>query len=164
MTQAWKRGFAAAFAVALTLWSFSAVADEPARTQPPPAAPSLFERLGGEPAIAAVVANFVSRGAADPAVNFTRQGTPHAWEATPENVEKLKALLTQFICKATGGPQSYEGRDMKSAHAGMHISNAEFDALAADLKASLDALNVPAKEQDELLAIVGTTRADIVET
>ena len=63
---------------------------------------------------------------------------------------------------ARGGPQKYTGRSMKNVHAGMGITNAEFDALAGDLKASLDKFKVPTQEQQELLAIVGSTRADIV--
>lgn len=124
---------------------------------------SLYVRLGGEPAITAVVADFVERSAANPQVNFTRQGTGYAWEATPANVEHLKKRLVQFICVATGGPQKYEGRDMKTVHAGMKISADEFDALAADLAASLDKFNVPEREKDELLAIAASTKPDIVE-
>ena len=151
--------------IAFVLASFVCAA-VPARAEEPavPAVEkSLYERLGGEPAITAVVEDFVGRAASDPAVNFTRQGTSRAWDPTPDNVAKLKARLVQFIGMATGGPQNYEGQGMKDVHVGMAITGAEFDALAADLKASLDQFNVPAKEQGELLAIVGTTRADIVE-
>ena len=124
---------------------------------------SLFERLGGEPAITAVVSDFVGRAASDPKVNFTRKGSGMEWQATPENVAHLKKLLVQFISTATGGSQKYEGKNMLEAHRGMKITNAEFDAIAADLKASLDTLKVGQKEQDELLAIVGRTRKDIVQ-
>jgi len=124
---------------------------------------SLYTRLGGEKAITAVVDDFVPRAASDPKVNFVRKGTPKEWQPTAENVARLKKGLVQFIGMATGGPMKYEGRDMKSLHAGMKITNAEFDALAADLKASLVKLNVPAKERDELLGVVASTRKDIVE-
>ena len=124
---------------------------------------SLYERLGGEPAITAVVDDFVGRAASDPAVNFTRQGTGKEWDATAENVAMLKKHLTQFICAATGGSQVYEGRDMKTVHEGMKITESEFGAIAADLKASLTSFNVPEKEQDELIAIVATTQGSIVE-
>ena len=126
---------------------------------------SLYERLGGEPAITAVVADFVARGAANPKVNFTRKGIPGVkeWPATPQNVDLLKRRLVEFIGMNTGGPQKYQGKDMVSAHAGMKITSAEFDALAADLKASLDKFNVPQKEQQELLTIVGSTKQAIVE-
>jgi hemoglobin len=123
---------------------------------------SLYERLGGETAIRAVVDDFVARAAADPKVNITRKGTGMEWQATPENVELLKVRLVQLVASVTGGPQRYEGRGMKEAHAGMRITNAEFDAVAADLKATLDHFGVPAAEQHELLSIVASTRGDVV--
>ena len=63
---------------------------------------------------------------------------------------------------ASGGPARYDGKDIKSTHAGMHISNPEFDAVIGDLKASLDKLQIPNKEQKELLAIIESTRPEIV--
>jgi len=119
---------------------------------------SLYERLGGEPAITAVVEDFVGRAAADPKVNFFRDGKFKGLD-----VARLKRLLVAFISQATGGPQKYTGRDMKETHKGMKIDHWEFEALSADLAASLDKFKVPAKEKKELLAIVGTTRKDIVE-
>lgn len=123
---------------------------------------SLYDRLGGEKAVTAVVDDFVNRAAGDPAVNFTRKGTPAEWPATPDNVAHLKKMLVEFVCANTGGPQKYEGRSMKSVHRGMQITDAEFNALAADLTATLKKFNVPAKEQGELMAIVGSTRSQIV--
>jgi len=123
---------------------------------------SLYDRLGGEKAITAVVDDFVNRAAADPKVNFTRKGTDKEWAATPENVAKLKKHLTQFIAMAAGGPQKYEGRAMRPVHTGMKITDAEFNAAAADLAASLDKFNVPKKEKDELLGVVAGTKGDIV--
>jgi hemoglobin len=129
----------------------------------PRVARSLWDRLGGEPAVKAVVDDFVMRTASNPKVNFTRKGTDAEWDPSPANVERLKKHLVQLIGLVTGGPQKYEGRSMKAAHQGMKITDAEFDALAGDLKATLDKFNVPAKEQDELFKIIGSTRADIVE-
>jgi hemoglobin len=123
---------------------------------------SLYKRLGGEPAIRAVVDDFVAYAAPDPAVNFTRKGHPNEWQATDANVAKFKKHLVQFISKATGGPQTYEGRDMVTAHTGMGITNEEFNAIAGDLKKALDKNNVPSNLQDELIAVVETTRAQIV--
>jgi hemoglobin len=131
-------------------------------SQPPPSR-SLYDRLGGEPAITAVVDDFVGRAAADPKVNFTRKGTSHEWTPSPENVGLLKRHLIQFISMATGGRSAYEGRGMKPVHSGMGITESEFGALAADLATSLDKFKVPAKEKEELLAIVGSTKKDIVE-
>jgi hemoglobin len=119
---------------------------------------SLYERLGGEPAITAVVDDFTARAAANAKVNFLRGG-----KYANVDVPKFKKHLVNLIGSVTGGPQKYTGRDMKTVHKGMAITDAEFDALAADLIASLDKFKVPAKEKDELLKIVASTRADIVE-
>ena len=124
---------------------------------------SLYERLGGEPALTAVVDDFVGRTAANPKVNFFRKGTAYEWKPSNEEVAMLKKHLVTFIAEATGGPKAYKGRDMKSSHAGMMITNAEFDALAGDLAASLDKFKVPAKEKGELMAIAASTRSAIVE-
>jgi hemoglobin len=124
---------------------------------------SLYERLGGEQALKAVVDDFVARAAVNAKVNFTRKGTKAEWKPTDDNVVKLKKGLITFIGQATGGPQKYEGKSMKEVHKGMEITKEEFDALAADLKATLDKFKVPQKEQEELLKIVGSTEKDIVE-
>jgi hemoglobin len=124
---------------------------------------SLYERLGGENAIRAVVDDFVTRALNDPKVNFTRKGTTAEWKPTPENVERVKKTAVELVGMVTGGPQKYTGKSMKEAHKGMEITQAEFDAFAADCKASLDKFNVPAKEQDELMKIIASTAPDIVE-
>ncbi len=135
---------------------------------------SLYDRLGGEKSIAAVVDDFVTRALADPRVNWERKGVTVGgfsvhrnksvqWNASPENVAQLKKHIVQFISLSTGGPSFYDGREMKDAHANLHINNAEFDAAIGDLKASLDKLQVPNKEQKELLAIVESTRPQIVQ-
>jgi hemoglobin len=124
---------------------------------------SLYDRLGGQPAVTKVVDSFVARAAPDPNVNFTRKGIPGAeWDPTPENVAHLKQGLVDFITVATGGPNNYKGKSMKEAHKNMQITDAQFNAIAGDLKAALDDNKVPANLQKELLDIVGTTRKDIV--
>ncbi|HJR54841.1 MAG TPA: group 1 truncated hemoglobin [Gemmatimonadota bacterium] len=123
---------------------------------------TLYERLGGEEAIAAVVDTLVALASADAELNFTRRGTANEWEATPENVALFKDRMVQFVGQATGGPQVYEGQDMATAHAGMQITNEEFDRLAGHLEAALDAYSVPEAEKQELFAIVETTRSAIV--
>jgi hemoglobin len=126
---------------------------------------TLYDRLGGEPAIRAVIDDFVDRGAADPKVNFTRAGTSMEWKPTPGNVEKLKLRLVQFVSVSAGATDlKYEGRDMLTTHAGMQIRPEEFDALAADLQWALDKNKVPAKEKQELMTIVASTKSVIVET
>jgi len=134
---------------------------------------ALFDRLGGEKGIAAIIDDFTPRAIEDPRVNWERKGAKRTglvfrreksneWTATPENVAQIKKHLVQFLALATGGPAKYDGKDLKTAHAGMHISNAEFDAVLGDLKASLDRLQIPNKEQKELLSIVESTRPEIV--
>jgi hemoglobin len=134
---------------------------------------SLFDRLGGEKGLIAIVDDFMPRALQDPRVNWDRNGVKRggisihhgksvAWNPTPENVSQLKKHLAQFLALATGGPARYEGKDMKAAHGNLHISNPEFDAAVGDLKASLDKLQIPNKEQKELLAIVESTRPEIV--
>jgi hemoglobin len=134
---------------------------------------SLFERLGGERGITAIVEDFTPRALQDPRVNWARNGVTRggfwihrnhsvAWSQTPEEIAALKKHLVQFITLATGGPAHYEGKDLKPLHANMHISNPEFDAAVGDLKASLDNLKIPNTEQKELLAIIESTRPEIV--
>src|SRR3954471_12271340 len=134
---------------------------------------TLFERLGGEQGVSAIVDDFTARALEDPRVNWQRKGVQKggifhretstvAWNATPENVSQLKAHLVQFIAIATGGPPEYEGKEIKQADAGLDISNPEFDAAVGDLKAALDKLNIGTKEQKELLAIVESTRPQVV--
>ena len=134
---------------------------------------TLFERLGGQDGIVAIVEDFTQRVLQDPRVNWQRNGVHrggvsiHAgksvtWHDSPENVARLKKHLVQFVVLTTGGPAHYDGKEIKSTHAGLHISNPEFDAALGDLKASLDKLKIPNKEQKELLSIVETTRPLIV--
>lgn len=115
---------------------------------------SLYERLGGKPAITAVVDDFVGNVAADARINKFFAKT---------NIPRLKQRLVEQICVGTGGPCTYKGRSMKAAHRGMGVRGADFGALVEDLKISLNKFQVPAREQGELLAILGPMRKDIVE-
>lgn len=115
---------------------------------------SLYDRLGGKPAITAVVDQFVANVAADSRINARFATT---------DIPKLKGHLVDQICGATGGPCTYKGRDMKTTHAGMRITNDEFNALVQDLVAALDKFKVPLKEKNELLALLGPMKKDIVE-
>ena len=120
---------------------------------------SLWERLGGEPAVKAVVHDLVAAAAADPKVNFTRNGQ---FKLDADGIAKLEARLVEFVSSATGGPLPYSGRSMRTAHVGMKITDDEFNALAVDLATVLKKYSVPQAEIDELMAIIGTTRKDIV--
>jgi len=125
----------------------------------PQAQKSLYDRLGGKPAIVAVVDDCVANCAADVRINkfFT------ATAADKNRLAAFKNKLVDQICEAAGGPCKYTGRDMKTAHAGMGIGNAEFNALVEDLTKSLNKFKVAKAEQDQLLGVLGPMRAQIVE-
>jgi len=142
--------------------------------QKAPGKKPLYDRLGGEKGIAAIVDDFTTRVLADPRVNWERKGVTRGgfslkrnesvtWDPNPQNVDRLKKHLNQFFALATGGPTVYDGRDMKEVHSGMHVTNPEFDATIGDMKATLDKLQVPNDEQKELLAILESTRPQISE-
>jgi len=120
----------------------------------PMADKSLYDRLGGQGAITAVVDDFVGNVAADKRINgfFARADVP-----------RLKGNLVDQICQATGGPCVYKGKDMMTAHKGMGISDADFAALVEDLVKTLDKFNVPAKEKGELLNVLGPLKPQIVK-
>jgi len=119
----------------------------------PMADKTLYDRLGGKGAITAVVDDFVGNVAGDRRINgfFAKADVP-----------RLKVNLVDQICQATGGPCVYKGRDMKTAHKGMGISDGDFNALVEDLVKSLDKFSVPAKEKGELLGILGPLKPQIV--
>jgi hemoglobin len=114
---------------------------------------SLYDRLGGTPAITAVVDDFIGNVAGDARINKRFAGA---------DVPRLKAKLVEQICEATGGPCKYTGASMVDAHRGMNISDAEFTALVEDLVKSLDRFKVPAQEKTELLTALGGMKPQIV--
>jgi len=115
---------------------------------------SLYERLGGLEAITSVVDSFVGRCAGDDRINRKFERT---------DVPRLKKMLVDQVCEATGGPCTYTGRDMRAAHDRMGVTAGEFDALVEDLVATLGEFDVPKAEQDELLGLLGPMRDEIVE-
>jgi hemoglobin len=114
---------------------------------------SLYDRLGGLPAISAVVDDFMGNIAADERVNASFAAA---------DLPDLRQKLIDLVCQAAGGPCVYKGRGMKAAHQGMHLRDSDFDAVAGDLGASLVKFKVPAREQGELLSVVGSLRPQIV--
>jgi hemoglobin len=119
----------------------------------------LYDRLGGKKAITAVVDEFVSRVAADARINKFFAQTA----ADPMRLKSFKGKLVDQICQASGGPCKYMGKDMKSAHMGMGVGGADFDALVEDLVGALDKFKVGAHEKDQLLGVLGPMKSDIVE-
>ena len=139
---------------ALTL---TACASAPSDTAPStPATPTLYQRLGGREAIKQVVDDFVANLAADPRVNARFKGLDAA------KMTKLQTDLADQICDVTGGPCAYLGRDMKTVHAGMKITEAEWNATVEDLVKTLNKFKVGPKEQQELLSALGSMKKDIV--
>src|SRR5438128_10329257 len=115
---------------------------------------SLYERLGGIGSITAVVENFRDRVAGDDRINQ---------KFAKSDLARLTKMLIDQVCEATGGPCEYAGRSMKEAHAGMGVTSGEFDALVQDLVATLNHFKVGKAEQDEILAVLGPLKTDIVE-
>ena len=119
-----------------------------------PGGPSLYDKLGGREAIGAVVTDFVESVKVDERIKGKFAGTTD-WEG-------LRTKLTDQICAAAGGPCTYTGKDMKTTHQGMGITEADFNALVDDLKKTLDKFKVGEKEQAELLQALAPMKKDIV--
>ncbi len=115
---------------------------------------SLYDRLGGKPAIVKVIDEFVSNVAKDDRINGRFATT---------DIPRFKGHMVDQVCAATGGPCTYTGRDMVTTHRGMRITNAEFSAVVEDLVTALNTLKVPEAEQEELLGLLGSMKSDIVE-
>jgi hemoglobin len=113
----------------------------------------LYDRLGGKPAITAVVDDFIGNVAGDTRINRRFAGA---------NIPRLKTRLVDQVCEATGGPCKYSGQSMLDAHRGMNITDAEFTALVEDLVKSLDKFKVPAQEKNELVTALGGLKPQIV--
>lgn len=118
---------------------------------------SLYQRLGGYNAIAAVTDDFIGRLASDPM--FARFFVGHS----NDSKGRIRQHIVDQLCMATGGPCVYTGRDMRTAHAGLGISNADWEHSVELLVMTLDKFRVPAKEKGELLATLTTLKKDIVE-
>ena len=118
--------------------------------------PTLYKRLGGREGIALVVGDFVANMAGDSRVNARFKALK------PEQVFKFKSNLADQICDATGGPCAYIGRDMKTTHKGMNISEAEWGATLEALVKALDKNNVPAGAKNALLGALSPMKLDIV--
>lgn len=119
----------------------------------------LWDRLGGEPAVRAVVKEFLVSAAKDPKSNIDRNGN---YPLTPARVARVEQLVVEQISSVTGGPLKYTGRDMKNSHAGMKITEDEFNAAAGHLVGALKKFKVPQDLIDELVGVVSSVKKDIV--
>lgn len=120
-------------------------------------APTLYTRLGGYDAIAAVADNLLPRLMGDPQLGrfWAHRGA--------DGLRREKQLLIDFLCSSAGGPLLYTGRDMKTAHVGMRISESDWSRFLGHVNATLDHFAVPSRERGEVLAFIESTKADMVE-
>jgi len=130
------------------------------KTEDKKPAATLWDRLGGEAAVAKVIDDAVALMANDPKVDFTRGGK---YKPKDQDVLRLKKALLDLISQATGGPRKYEGKSMKELHQGMGITDAQFDASVADVKRALEKNKVQPQAAQELLRLVEGTRKEIVK-
>ena len=114
---------------------------------------TLYDRLGGKAALQAVVGELWNNVAADARINGRFKHT---------KPEAFGGQLVEFLCQASGGPCRYQGKDMKSAHTGMKLTDVEFNALAEDTTKALNKFKVPAKEQSEVIGMLASLKGDVV--
>ena len=118
---------------------------------------TLYERLGGYDAISAVANDLLPRLQADSQL-------ARFWQHRGEDgLKREKQLLIDFLCSSAGGPLYYTGRDMKTSHKGMKISESDWSAFLGHLNATLEAVHVPQAERNQVVAFVKSTKPDIVE-
>ena len=156
----YKRNLVATAAFALMFLAFGGPQPAIAQDEGEAEEKSLYERLGGLAPISVVVSDFVDALVTDavmnenPAIDAAREHVPAAY---------LKYHVTAMVCQATGGPCQYHGRDMKESHAHLNITEKEWDRMVTIFKEVLAKHEVPEKEAQEILAILGSTKADIVQ-
>ncbi len=119
--------------------------------------PDLYKRLGGYDAIAAVTDDFIARLSSDPSLQKFFVGH------SSESLMRIRQMVVSLICMATGGPCYYIGRDIKSSHAGLGITESDWDISVKHLMATLDKFKVPEREREEFLAIVAGLKSDVVD-
>ena len=120
-------------------------------------APTLYKRLGGYDAIAAVSDEFIGRLASDKQLSRFLVGL------SSDSQKRLRQLVVDQLCEATGGPCFYIGRSMKTSHAVLNITESDWDVTVKHLVGTLDKFKVPDKEKNELLAIASSLKPDIVQ-
>jgi hemoglobin len=119
---------------------------------------SLYQRIGGYDAIAAATDDALARLLDDPAVKA------YFDHMSRDETRKLRQHFVDFLVEAAGGPAYYIGRDMRTTHVGMGITDAQWDAFMADIRETLVHLQVPERECGEVLTLMGTLKQEIVES
>jgi hemoglobin len=117
---------------------------------------SLYKRLGGYDALAAVTDDFLGRLATDPQLGRFFKGL------STDSQKRTRQHVVDFLCLAAGGPCAYTGRDMKTAHTGLNITEDDWNASVKHLVATLDKFKVPEREKNEVLAAISGLKGDIV--
>ncbi len=140
----------------LTALAF-AIAFTTAQAQTPAKPETLYKRLGGYDALAAVTDDFIGRLASDATLSKFFVGH------SKDSLGHIRQLIVDQLCAATGGPCVYIGRDMKTAHAGLGITEKDWQTSVTHLVATLDKFKVPAKEKSEVLGAISAMKGDIVE-
>ncbi|HUP59401.1 MAG TPA: group 1 truncated hemoglobin [Thermoanaerobaculia bacterium] len=138
--------------VCITLIAGAALADQ--HMEKPK---SLYQRLGGYDAIAAVSDDFLGRLATDKQLGRFFPGH------SEDSVKRIRQHIVDFLCAATGGPCIYTGRDMKTSHKGLGVTEADWNQSVALLVQTLDKFKVPVAEKNEVLGAVSGLKGDIVE-
>jgi hemoglobin len=151
-----RRGirFAAALALLCALGAAVPLAAQPAAE----GQATLYKRLGGYDAIAAVTDDFIGRMATDP--QLSRFFVGHS----VQSLQRIRQLVVEQLCQAAGGPCFYTGRSMKDSHQGMGITEAQWDTAVKHLVATLDKFKVGEKERQDLFAAIAPLKADIVDS
>lgn len=114
---------------------------------------TLYEAMGGEPALRSAVEHFADLVQTDDRINFT---------FAEADMSKFKKLIFEQLCNLSGGPCQYTGRDMRTSHTKLNINNAEFNSLAEDLYMALDRAGIPYRLQNKLMALLAPMQHDIV--
>ena len=118
---------------------------------------SLYERLGGYDAIAAVIDRVMVRIKSDDKLRrfYDHRGA--------DGIAREQQLFVDFVCASTGGPVVYTGRDMKTVHIGMRLDEEDWKRGVEHLAATLDAFEVPEQEKDEMMRLTESLKPEIVE-
>lgn len=125
---------------------------------------SLYERLGGVFAIAAVVEHFSDAVVRNPIVGQgSKNDALNEWSTKDlDRLAGLKFMRTLWLCQAAGGPFQYTGKDMGEAHEDLHITSEEFDEVGAEIAAALDHFKVPEREKQEVLAAIVSKKEEVI--